>query len=116
MSNGLSPTGDSKHTGVHLRQFLDSIPDHAFVTFDPQTRITSWSAGATQITGWEESEVLGQPGASLFTPEDRARGEVDKEISKARHEGRAEDERWHLKKDGTRFWASGVMSAVFDEA
>ncbi len=116
MSDSVSRGDDSAYSGVQVRHFLDSVQDHAFITFDLHNRITSWSAGATRITGWEEAEILGQSGAILFTPEDRAQGEVEKEFSTTRREGRAEDERWHLKKDGERFWASGVMSAVLDEA
>src|SRR5690242_13960022 len=98
-----------------LARFLrDSVLDYAFVTFNPDSRITSWSKGAERILGWTEAEMLGNTGVVIFTEEDQARGEPQKEIDTARREGRAEDERWHRRKDGSRFWGSGVMTAIRD--
>ena len=59
--------------------------------------------------------MLGKPGSILFTAEDRAKGEDAAELARAITEGRAEDERWHVRKDGTRFWASGVLIRLADE-
>lgn len=98
------------------RIFADSVKDYALIEFDCEARITSWSLGAQRLTGFTEQEALGQPSSLVFTPEDRARGEVEKEIETARRDGRAEDERWHLRKDGSRFWASGVMTPLKDRA
>ena len=99
-----------------FRLLSESVTDYAFITFDPENGITSWSAGAEKLLGWKEAEVLGQSGAIFFTPEDRERCEVEKEIDQALRYGRAEDDRWHVRKDGSRFWASGVMTAVRDES
>lgn len=99
-----------------LRVFLQSVRDYAFITFDLENHITSWSAGAERILGWTDAEALGQPGAMLFTPEDRAIGAVERELRTAQRDGRAEDDRWHIRKDGSRFWASGVMTVLRDEA
>jgi PAS domain S-box-containing protein len=99
-----------------FRLLSESLTDYAFITFDQENRITSWSAGAEKLLGWSEDEVLGECGAILFTSEDRERGEVEKEIDQALHYGRAEDDRWHMRKDGSRFWGSGVMTAVGDES
>ena len=98
------------------RIFADSVKDYALIEFSEDNRITSWSRGAEQLTGWTEAEVLGQPASIIFTPEDRARGEVEKELETALRDGCAEDERWHLKKDGSRFWASGVLTPLSDRA
>jgi PAS domain S-box-containing protein len=97
---------------AHYRLFADSVEDYALITFNSQKRITSWNRGAERLTGYTESEVLGQSGAILFTAEDREHGEDEKELATARREGCAEDERWHLRKDGTRFWGSGVMTLL----
>ncbi|AVR97078.1 PAS domain-containing sensor histidine kinase [Pseudoduganella armeniaca] len=78
------------------------------VFFDAQRRITGWSCGAYAITGWSDVETLGQSTSLLFTPEDRARKLDEHEASAATVVGVAEDERWHLRKDGTRFWSSGL--------
>lgn len=91
---------------------LDSVHDYAFILLNSQNQITHWSRGAELILGWPRQEILGLTGEVFFTPEDRATGQVDKEIQKSREEGRAEDERWHLRKDGSRFWASGVLTAL----
>jgi PAS domain S-box-containing protein len=64
------------------------------------------------IFGFTESEIIGQSGDRLFTPEDREQGIPEKEVATARAAGRAADERWHIRKDGTRFYASGVLAAL----
>jgi PAS domain S-box-containing protein len=88
---------------------LESATGYAIFTIDPQARVTSWNAGAANLLRWGEAEALGLDSRLLFTPEDRARGAVEAEIAKAMAEGRAEDERWHLRRDGSRFWASGLL-------
>ena len=86
------------------------------LTLDADARITSWSAGAERIFGYAEAEIVGQPGAVLFTDEDRAAGLPEQEAETAAREGRAADDRWHVRQDGSRFWANGVMTALYDEA
>jgi PAS domain S-box-containing protein len=95
-----------------LRLVLDSIEDYAIFTLDNEGRITRWNTGAEKIFCYSSQEILGQDTAIIFTPEDRENGMHNKEMNTARTEGRAEDERWHLRKDGTRFYASGVMAPV----
>jgi PAS domain S-box-containing protein len=97
---------------AEFRAFADSVHDYAFITLDLDENVIGWNKGAELLLGYSQQEVLGRPGALLFTPEDVERGEPDKEISTALREGRAEDERWHLRKDGTRFWASGVLTPL----
>jgi PAS domain S-box-containing protein len=91
------------------RTILESITDYAVFTVDPDARVTSWNAGASNLLGWSEGEALGMDSRAVFTPEDRARGAPDAEIAKATAEGRAENERWHVRKDGSRFWGSGLL-------
>ncbi len=98
----------------HFQVFSERVTDYAFITFDPQSRITSWSRGAERLLGYAEAEVLEQPGSLFFTPEDRLAGEDERELATARQEGCAEDERWHLRRDGSRFWGSGLMTAHRD--
>jgi PAS domain S-box-containing protein len=71
--------------------------------------ITSWNPGARNIMGWEAHEIVGQPGHIIFTPEDRLAAAPEQEMEGALSEGVAADERWHVRKDGGRFWASGLM-------
>jgi PAS domain S-box-containing protein len=81
---------------------------------DHERRITSWNTGAQRIIGFHESEVLGESGDIIFTAEDHAAGEPEQEEQTARDTGRAADQRWHVRKDGSRFWADGVLSALRD--
>ncbi len=97
-----------------LRLTLASVTDYAFITLDLAGRIVDWQAGAEQILGYTRAEVLGQPVAIFFTPEDRAAGAPAREMDQARRNGRAADERWHLRKDGARFFMSGVMVPLRD--
>ena len=80
----------------------------------PDRRITNWSPGARAIFGYEGQDVLGRTGDLLFTREDRAAGEPEEEAGKSLREGRAADERWHVREDGFRFYASGVLTPLGD--
>ncbi len=82
--------------------------NHGVVFIDPDGRIRGWSHGACALTGFTDAETVGQSSAMLFTPEDRARGLDRHELDTARAVGTAEDERWHLRRDGSRFWSSGI--------
>lgn len=102
----------AKALEAEFRAFADSVRDYAFITLGLDNNVIGWNKGAELLLGYSPQEMLGRPGALLFTPEDVERGEPDNEISTALREGRAEDERWHLRKDGTRFWASGVLTPL----
>ncbi|MFL6462987.1 MAG: PAS domain S-box protein [Bryobacteraceae bacterium] len=99
-----------------FRLLADAVTDFAFIFFNPENQITGWSAGAQQILGWKEEEILGESGGVFFTPEERAQGAVEAELATALNKGRAEDERWHVRKNGTRFWGSGIMTPIRDGA
>jgi len=94
---------------AHYRAILDSSTDYAIITTDLNGLITTWNEGAQQIMGWSEEELLGASAAVFFTPEDREQQRPQVEMSIALAEGRAADERWHVRKDGRRFWAAGLM-------
>jgi PAS domain S-box-containing protein len=93
---------------LHER-ILDSATDYAIIAMDHGGRITRWNSGAERILGWREAEVLGDPAHLFFTPEDRAIGRPETEMELALTQGSAPDERWHLRKDGERFWANGEL-------
>jgi PAS domain S-box-containing protein len=99
----------------YLRLMVESVKDFAIFTVDPQARIVSWNPGAERLFGYAEPEILGQHLNILFTPEDRAAGIPEREIATAAAKGRASDERWHQCQDGDRFFASGVVTPIFDE-
>src|SRR5436305_1005615 len=94
---------------------MENVKDFAIFMLDPEGHIVSWNTGAERILGYKESEILGRPFSVIFTPEDLQRGRSEYELQMARETGRAEDERWHVKKDGSRFWASGVVTPLRDE-
>lgn len=92
-----------------MRLILDSATDYAILTLDRSGIVTSWSPGAERLLGYKDHEIIGKDGRIVFTPEDCEAGAPEMEISRALNEGRAENERWHLRKDGSRFWGSGLM-------
>jgi PAS domain S-box-containing protein len=98
------------------RKAIEDIRDYAIFMTDPAGVITNWNAGARYILGYSENEIIGTNAAKFFTPEDRAKDVPRKELATAAAEGRAEDERWHMRRDGSRFWASGVVTPVRDES
>jgi PAS domain S-box-containing protein len=91
------------------RLIVESATDYAIFTTDLDGRVTSWNAGAQNVLGFEEDEILGRDARILWTPEDRAAGAPEEEMRGARDEGRAEDERWHMRKDGSQFFAHGLL-------
>ena len=111
----LPPSGAEGFDAEQFRLLIDTLKDYALVTFDTENRIMRWNVGAERLLGFAESEVLGRPGAIFFTPEDQAKGEVEREFRTAASEGRAQDERWHQRKDHTVFWGSGMMYALRDQ-
>jgi two-component system CheB/CheR fusion protein len=95
-----------------LRLILESVKDFAIITTDTDGIVTGWRPGAEKAFGWTAQEIIGQSADLTFTPEDRERGVPAQEMKAAREKGSAADERWHVRKDGTRFYVSGVMSPV----
>ena len=97
-----------------FRTLVESVVDFAIITTDEKNFIETWNIGAEKIFGYTANEIVGRTGDILFTAEDRAKGEPEKEIKTAREKGRAEDERWHVRKNGEIFYASGVMMPLID--
>ncbi|HEX2552690.1 MAG TPA: HWE histidine kinase domain-containing protein [Microvirga sp.] len=91
------------------RLIVESATDYAIFTTDLDGRVTSWNAGAQNVLGFEEPEILGEDARVIWTAEDRAAGAPEAEMRGAREEGRAEDERWHVRKDGSQFFAHGLL-------
>ncbi len=98
-----------------FRLLLENVKDYGILFLDTEGYVTRWSLGAERILGYQEAEVLGQSASMIFTPEDLKQGIDKQELDIAVREGRAEDERWHIRKDGTWFWASGIVTPLKDE-
>jgi PAS domain S-box-containing protein len=92
--------------------FVQTVQEYAIFAMDPQGRVAYWNTGAERITGFQADEVLGRELHAIFTPEDRDAGVPRLELQTAEHMGRAADERWHVRKDGSRFWGLGAVAAI----
>ncbi|SDE43799.1 CheR family methyltransferase [Paraburkholderia lycopersici] len=95
-----------------MRIVAEGTRDYAIITFDDDGLITSWNAGAERIFGYTEAEMIGRSADILSTEDDRVNEVAQREFAEARLNGRTEEERWHVRKDGTRFFASGVLSRL----
>jgi PAS domain S-box-containing protein len=99
----------TSNTAELFERLIESSTDFAIFTMDPSRAVTSWNVGAERLFGYAEQEIITRSGDIIFTPEDRAAGAPEREEEVARRAGRAADERWHQRKDGSRFWASGLL-------
>jgi PAS domain S-box-containing protein len=99
-----------------LRLYLARTADHAVICIGPDGRVLAWLGAAEAILGFTAEEAVGQPTSLIFRPEDRQKGLDRYELELAASESRSEDDRWHLRKDGTRIWMSGSVRAIKDEA
>ncbi|HEU4511235.1 MAG TPA: PAS domain S-box protein [Pyrinomonadaceae bacterium] len=97
------------------RKAIEDIRDYAIFMMDPDGVVTNWNIGAQQILGYNDDEIIGKNAARFFTPEDRVKEIPRKELESAATLGRAEDERWHVRRDGSHFWASGIVTPVRDQ-
>lgn len=109
------PEGKPDVYDTHYRLVVKNAPDYAIFTMDLEGIIRTWNPAAARIMGYTEAEIVGQTAAVIFTPEDRTAGVPEGEMQGARETGKAEDVRWHLRKDGSRFWANGIMTALYDD-
>src|SRR5215210_4634210 len=98
------------------RRLFEAIVDYAVFHVGLDGNIQTWNIGAERIFGYEGPEIVGRHGSVLFVPEDVFQGVPEREQKFAMETGRGEDSRWHLRKDGSRFWANGVMLGLRDES
>ena len=98
-----------------FRLLVEWVQDYAILMLEPDGRLASWNLGAQRITGYDAEEIIGRNVAVLYPPEEAARGRPQKQLERARREGRVTDEGWRLRKDGTRFWASVALTALPDD-
>ena len=96
-------------TSEFYSQIIDSLQDYSILTLDNELKINSWSSGSVSIFGYESEDVLGESFEIIFTEEDKKNGIPQQEIDKALKEGRAVDNRWHVCKDESTFYAYGLV-------
>ena len=99
-----------------FRLLIGSVRDYAIFMLDPEGRVMSWNPGAELVKGYTADEIIGQSLEVFYPPESRAAGRPAYLLAQAREHGRVEDEGWRVRKDGTRFWADVVLSAMRDES
>ncbi|HVA01126.1 MAG TPA: CHASE3 domain-containing protein, partial [Terriglobia bacterium] len=104
-----------RQSEARIRLLVESARDYAILMLDPNGRVANWSPSAERIKGYKAGEIIGQNWSRFFPSEDVQAGKPERELEKALAEGRAEDEGWRVRKDGSRFWANVVIAAVRDE-
>jgi PAS domain S-box-containing protein len=95
--------------------FLLQCKDYAVIALDPQGVVLAWLGGAQELLGYSAAEAVGMPLTRIFTLEDQRRGFDRHELEIARVDSRSEDDRWHVRKDGSRIWVAGTVTAVRDD-
>ncbi len=99
-----------------LSLILASITDYAIYVTDLERRVTEWNEGAHRLLGWSEAEILGRQVDVIYTKEDRTAADPQKEAEAAFRDGHARNERWHVRRDGSRFLGSGMEMPLFNAA
>ena len=100
---------------TRLRLMFEGVRDYAIFSVDTDGIVVNWNVGAQRLFGYDEPEIVGKDSAMLFTAEDVAAGVPKRERETAASHGKADDERLHQRKDGSRFFASGVVTPIVDE-
>jgi len=103
-------------SGEFYRNLIAQVKDYAIFTTDPRGVITTWNEGCKTVLGYDRDEFIGRRIKIVFPPEGVALDAPDKQMEVAAEKGPASDDRWMMRKGGERFWASGVTTAVRDEA
>ena len=98
-----------------FRMLVESVTDYAIFMLDSDGHVANWNSGAERIKGYSRTEIIGQHFSRFYTEEDRAAGVPEIALTTARSQGRFEHENWRVRKDGSRFWASVVIDAIYDE-
>jgi PAS domain S-box-containing protein len=105
-----------RHSEERYRLLIDGVRDYAIFMLDPDGRVVTWNEGAQRVNGYTANEIVGEHLARFYTPEEAANGGAERELQIARSVGRYEDEGWRVRKDGSRYWASVVLTAVYNDA
>jgi PAS domain S-box-containing protein len=109
------PTRGLFESERRFRLLVEGVVDYAIYMLDPQGIVTNWNAGAGRIKGYAADEVIGRHFGMFYLPEDRENGAPARSLETAREKGKFEAEGWRLRKDGTRFFASVVIDAIYEE-
>ena len=97
---------------ARFRLLVEAVKDYAIFMLDPSGRVVTWNAGAARIKGYDAREIIGHHFSEFYPTEDVRAGKCERELEGAARDGRFEDEGWRIRKDGTRFWANVVLTAL----
>jgi PAS domain S-box-containing protein len=106
----------ARDDGELFRLLVESIKDYAIFVMNAEGTIVRWNVGAERMLGYANGDIVGQPFARIFTPKDTEDKQPEHELRTAVEKGRSDNERWHVRKDGSEFWASGVVNPLWNEA
>ncbi|WP_164010750.1 ATP-binding protein [Pyxidicoccus trucidator] len=116
LTRRLRPLQQEAEASARRFQFLvEGVQDYGIDLLDTQGRVASWNPGAERMTGYHESEVLGRPDSLFYPPEAVAAGVPERDLERARRDGRLRVEGWRVRKDGTQFLAEVAITALHDE-
>jgi PAS domain S-box-containing protein len=115
MARKTTPQRNLLDTERRFRLLVEGVVDYAIFMLDPDGIVTNWNAGARRIKGYEAAEVVGRHFGIFYPPEDREAGMPARSLQTARENGRFEAEGWRLRKDGTKFLASVVIDAIYED-
>lgn len=99
-----------------FRLLADAVQDYAIFMLDTHGRVSTWNKSAERIKGYKNSEIIGRHFSIFYPEEDRLARKPQRELEIAKKEGRLEDEGWRIRKDGSRFWANVIITALRDDA
>ena len=115
LTHAYGPGASAMKPEDFYRYQVRDLQDYAMFMIDPHGTLLSWNAGVEKLFGYAEAEWLGKHGSVIFTPPEKAEDVFESEMQKARETGSATDIRWHMRKDGTEFFADGFMNLIKDE-
>jgi PAS domain S-box-containing protein len=110
----LSPAHHDANLEDRFQQLIEAVVDYGIFILDPEGYIVSWNTGAEKLKGYARDEIIGRHFSVFYPPEAVATGWPEEELRRAREQGRFEDEGWRLRKDGSRFWANVVITALHE--
>jgi PAS domain S-box-containing protein len=110
----LSPTPQDAILEDRFQLLIEAVVDYGIFVLDPQGHVVSWNTGAEKLKGYTREEIIGQHFSIFYPPEAIATGWPEEELRRTRKYGRFEDEGWRLRKDGSRFWANVVITAIHE--
>jgi PAS domain S-box-containing protein len=103
-----------RESETQLRALVEGVENYALFVLDPDGNVVRWNPGVKRLFGYEESEIVGRHVSVIYAPEDAERGVPAEELRRASREGAFGEDRWHVRRDGTRFWATGVVQPIYD--